>query len=100
MYIDLKKQKKIKFIPIVQIVTVFCWIGFCGRNNVKQSEFFKYALMMAGFMLLTAIPRMILNFIFHNDMLDSILFYISIYPTFLGFSWIAVAAQEKHNTNS
>ena len=95
MKINLKKQKILKYIPFIQFITVFCWIGCYRKHNVKSNEFFRYGFMMIAFMLLINIPRMILHFIFHCDLLDSVVFYISIYPTFFGVASIAVVAQEN-----
>ena len=97
MNIHLKTQKILKYIPFVQFINVFCWIGCYRKHNIKLIEFFKYGLMMIAFMLLINLPRMILHLVFHNDFLDNTVFYISIYPTFLGISSIAVIAQEKLN---
>ena len=92
---SLKKQHVIKFIPIIQFITVFCWINCFRKNNVKYGEFLKYALLMILFLLLINIPRIILHFIFSNDMLDNIMFYVSIYPSFLSVSLMAVTAQKS-----
>ena len=97
--INLKKQKVLKYIPFIQFITVFCWIGCYRKHNVKLIEFFKYGLIIIAFMLLINLPRMILHFIFHSDLLDSIVFYISIYPTFFGIASIAIFAQESFNVN-
>lgn len=96
----LKKQKVIKYIPIIQFITVFCWIKYCKKNNIQFKDFFKTFLKMVGFLLVLNIPRMVLHFVFQNDLLDNITFYISIYPTFLGMASIAVFAQEKDEKNS
>lgn len=95
MDIDLKTQKILKYIPFVQFINAFCWIGYYRKHNIKITEFFKYGLIMIAFMLLINLPRMILHFVFHNDFLDHAVFYISIYPTFFCISSIAVIAQEK-----
>lgn len=99
MRISLKKQRIIKFVPIVQFITLFCWVGCCRRNKISLKESFRHGLMILMFMLLINIPRLILHFVFHNDILDNIIFYISIYPTFFGMASIAVVAQEKYDMN-
>ena len=92
----LKKQKFIKYIPIIQFITVFCLIGYYRKNNLDHGDFFKTLLKMVVFLLIINIPRMILHFIFKSDVLDTIIFYISIYPCFLGVATIAVSEQEQH----
>ena len=39
---------------------------------------------------------MILHFVFVNDILDNVLYYVSLYPTFFGIAAVVVADQEKH----
>ena len=51
---------------------------------------------MFGFLLAMNIPRILLHFIFKSDLLDNIIFYISIYPYFWGLATLAVADQEQH----
>ena len=92
----IKKQKIIKYIPIAQVITLFCWIGYYSKNNIKQSDFIKTMMKMFAFVLALTIPRIALNYIFNNDLLNNILFYVSIYPYFWGLATIAVADQEKH----
>lgn len=92
----LKKQKIVRYIPIIQFTTFFCWIGYYRKNNLKHSDFFKTALKMVAFLLVVNIPRMILHFIFRNDLLDNAIFYISIYPCFWGLATMAVLDQEQH----
>lgn len=95
----LKNQKIIKYVPIAQLVTIFCWIGYYRKNGLKYSFFLKTFLKMVAFFLVMTIPRMILHLIFKNDVLDNTLYYILLYPTFLGIATIAVADQERHEGN-
>ena len=92
----LKKQKIIKYIPIIQFITTFCWIRYYQKNNLPYSAFFKSSLKTIVFLLAINIPRMILHIIFQNELLDSILYYMSIYPCFFGVATIAVSDQEQH----
>lgn len=94
--ISLKKQKVIKYIPIIQIITLFCWGRYYRKNNLKYSHYFKTFIKMVALLLIINIPRMILHFLFNSDSLDIIIFYISIYFCFLGLAAIAVADQEHH----
>ena len=92
----LKKQKIIRYIPIIQFITIFCWIGYYRKNNLKHSNFFKTGLKMIAFLSIVNIPRMLLHFIFKNDLLDNVFFYLSIYPCFWGVATMAVFDQEQH----
>ena len=91
-----EKQNVLKYIPIIQLITIFYWIKGYASNNLKWKDFAKSFFLMLFVMLLIHIPRMILSFVFENIILNDILFYISLYPTFSGLSLIAVADQKKH----
>ena len=93
----LKKQKIVRYIPIIQFIIVFYWIGYYRKNNHKHRDFFKTSLKMIAFLLVVNIPRMILHFIFKNDFLDNVIFYISIYPCFWGVASMAFWDQEQHD---
>lgn len=94
--ISLKKQKVIKYIPIIQFITLFCWGRYYRKNNLKYSDYFKTFIKMVVFLLVINIPRMILHFVFNSDLLDNVMFYLSVYPCFLGLATIAVLDQEQH----
>ncbi len=95
----IKTQKVIKYIPIVQLLTVFCWLRYYSINYLKWSDFAKALFKMMGVFLLINIPRIIVNRIFNNDILDNILYIIAIYPSFFAVASIVVADQEKHEVN-
>ena len=95
----LKKQKFLRFVPIVQLLTVFFWLKNYLTKKLPWSTFGKSLLKIFAVLLLIHIPRMILHFIFKNGVLDNILYYISLYPTFFGISTIVVADQEFHEKN-
>ena len=92
-----EKQNVLKYIPIIQLITIFYWIKGYVSNNLKWKDFAKSFFLMFFVMLLIHIPRMIISFVFENEMLNDLLFNISLYPTFLGVSLIAVADQKKHD---
>lgn len=95
----LKKQKIIQYIPIIQFTTVFCWIGYYRRNNFRYGDFFKALIKMIIFLFVLNVPRILLHFIFKNNLLDNVTFYISIYPSFWGIAAMAVNDQEQHEKN-
>lgn len=91
-----EKQNVLKYVPIIQLITVFYWLKGYISNHLKWGEFAKTFLLMFFVMILIHIPRMILSFVFSNEMLNEIIYYISLYPTFFGISLVAVADQKKH----
>lgn len=78
-------QKIIRFIPLVQFLTVFCWIKMYRTNNLKFRDWIKAFLKMIVIILIINVPRIILHFIFDSETLDIIAFYITLYPTFFQF---------------
>lgn len=95
----LKKQKILKFIPIIQLITVFYWLKCYLTNKIPWSDFAKALLKIFAVILFIHIPRMILHFVFVNDILDNVFYYVSLYPTFLGIATVVVADQDQHEKN-
>lgn len=95
----LKKQKILKFIPIIQLITVFYWLKYYLTKKIPWSDFAKALLKIFAVLLFIHIPRMILHFVFANDILDNVLYYVSLYPTFLGIAAVVVADQDRHEKN-
>lgn len=89
-------QKIIRFIPLVQFLTVFCWIKMYRTNNLKFRDWIKAFLKMIVIILIINVPRIILHFVFDSETLDIIAFYLTLYPTFFSVSYIAVKDQERH----
>ncbi len=92
---SLKTQRRIRFIPILNLITLIFLFKTYGWRLLKNKNFIKVMLMMFGVILATNIPRLILHLIFENAMLTNILYPISLYAMLLGLSWIAVYEQEK-----
>lgn len=90
----IKKQKIIRFIPIIQFITVFCWLKYYVTKHVKWSNFAKTLFKMFVIVILIHLPRLILHFIFTNEVLDNILYYLSLYPAFFAIATMSVADQE------
>ena len=95
----LKKQKILKFIPIIQLITVFYWLKCYLTNKIPWSDFAKALLKIFAVILFIHIPRMILHFVFVNDILDNVFYYVSLYPTFFGIATVVVADQDQHEKN-
>lgn len=92
---SIKSQKILRFIPVVNILTMFAWIRICSIKSIKPFDFVKeLAKMFLLFFIITAM-RMACSLVFKNEMLDHILLYVSIYFYFLSMSWISVRSQEK-----
>ena len=66
------------------------------NKKIPWSDFAKALLKIFAVLLFIHIPRMILHFVFVNDILDNVLYYVSLYPTFLGIAAVVVADQDQH----
>ncbi len=88
-------QKIIRFIPLVQFLTVLCWVNLYRANNLKYSDWIKAFLKMILIVLMINVPRIILHFVFESEALDIIIFYLTLYPNFFSVSNIAVRDQER-----
>ena len=92
---SIETQKKLKFIPIINIITMFAWIRICFIKSIKPFDFLKNLLKMFFIFVIITIPRIVCFFALENDTLDRILTYVSIYLYFLTMSWISVESQEE-----
>ena len=92
---SIETQKIIRFIPIVNLITlVFLCIKYLSKP-LKDTNFFKVMFIMAGIGIGVNIPRIILALVFENMILNNITYCITLYAMTLWLSWIAVAEQEK-----
>ena len=46
MLMKLYYQKIIRFIPLIQFLTVFCWINLYRTNNLKKGDWIRVFLKM------------------------------------------------------
>ena len=93
--ISIKTQRALRFIPIVNMITLFSWIGICLKKPIKLMTCLKTMLKMFLCLFLIAIIRVAVFAIFENDTLDQMVMYISMYLIFFTLSWFSVSAQEK-----
>ena len=92
--LSIKAQKVIRFIPIVNLITVFCWSVLSFRVVMKPSDYAKTILKMFGCILVIAFFK----FAFLSigiPIIETISFYVTTYLFMFALSWFAVQAQEK-----
>lgn len=92
---SIKTQKRLRIIPIINILTMFAWIKMCHVKQIKSSDFIKELIKMFGLFFLITMIRVSVSFIFKNSVLDNVITCISIYLYFLSMSCVSVKAQEK-----
>ena len=91
----IKTQKVLMFIPIIQIVTFFCWAHYLRQHLVPFKHMNAVYLKQAAVVLLTCIPITALHYIFRSDFIDNIAIYICGYFMLLGWAAVVVFDQEK-----
>ncbi len=91
---SIKMQKIIRFIPVVNLITLIFLFKAYYCKPLKDTNFIKVMLMMFGVILAANLPRMVFHLMFENIVLNNIMYPVSLYVTLLGLSCIAVREQE------
>ena len=92
---SLKKQKAIKYIPIINFITMFCWIKTCAHQSIKVTDFLKNLLKIFIYSIFITVFRIAAFYIIDNQIINNIITCISIYFYFLVISSVSISAQEK-----
>lgn len=92
---SIKVQKILRFIPIVGIVTMFCWIGCCFKRSMRMWDFLKVLFKMFAVLLVLTVMRLLSMQLFTNPTVQTIILLVTLYLYFFGMAWLAVDAQEK-----
>ncbi len=93
---SIKTQRVLRFIPLINLVTMFFWIKMYYNKSLKHSNFMKALFTMFLIITLITIPRVIVHFLLDSYALECILSYLSVYLYMLGISFVAVADQERN----
>ena len=88
-------QKFLRFIPILNIITVFAWFRLSSCVEYRQRDYAKNLLKMFVCIIIITLFRIVLNNLFDTELINSIVFLTSVYLYFFSMSAIAVAAQEE-----
>ncbi len=89
----IKTQKILRFIPIVNFVIMFIWIGMYFKYSTKQSQFIINLLKMFAGIITINIPRFIINKLDGEEILIQLAYYMTVYLTFFWIAYIAVKDQ-------
>lgn len=92
---SIKTQKLLRFIPLINLFTVFCWICLCLKKRVSVTMNIKYLLLWFGTAILVTIPEILIDKFCGIHIFVVITDYISMYVHMFIISHIAVKAQEK-----
>ena len=90
-----RTQKIIWFIPVVNFITMFMWINTCMRMRTTMGDYLKTLLGMFFWMIVMTIPRIVLSVALDNNILDTVLAFITVPAYFYVLSFLAIRAQER-----
>lgn len=93
---SIKTQRILRFIPLVNLATMFFWIKMYHDKPLKHSGFMKALFTMFLVCIVITIPRIAIHFLIDNNTINNLIFYLSSYLYMLGISFVAVADQEKN----
>ena len=92
---SIKTQKILRFIPIINIVTVIFWQRLRSKKCVKLSNNLEFVFKsLLAFICIGLVYAASTHFV-KNEVFDTIASYVFTYFVFFTISWNAVAAQEK-----
>ena len=95
---ELEKQKKIKYIPLVNFfITVRCMNKAFDEKDVSGSRRTKAYSKMGIIALILTLPRIAISHLFHNESLDIICMWIFSFVLIFLISCVAIDEQEKLN---
>lgn len=92
---SINTQRKLLFIPIINIISMFQWIKLCSIKSIRPLDFIKELLKMFLLFIVITVVRIIFSFAFDNELFNKIVTYISIYFYCFIMSWTSIRAQEK-----
>lgn len=90
----LKVQKILRFIPVVNFITLFIWLHVCKTNSRKPLYRLKCILFILLCCVVITILRIILARTVQLEIVNEIAYYISIYLYFAAISFTVVYDQE------
>ena len=96
---DIKTQKIIRFIPMVNFITVIFWFIMYYKNPIPKKRLYKKLLIIACACVSIMILEIILESFIKTDIAITIINFITSYLSLLAFSFVAVQDQEKYFNN-
>jgi hypothetical protein len=97
---SIQKQHILKFIPILNFLSVFFWIKLCYEKNEKKVNFLCQLMKMFACGVGYSIIQITVNAIALPPVVMIIITCLSVYALLLGISCIAVHAQTNILKNS
>ena len=92
---SLKIQKKLRFIPVINLISLFCYGKLTWRVSVKMSDHISTIFKMFGILILINFPRLLLLDVCKNEMVNTVILWVSAYLSSLTVSLVSIEGQEK-----
>ena len=92
---SIKMQKIISFIPVVNFITAAFWVDLVMKNKIPMIAIFRPLIKSMICVVVFLIPRIILDRMLDDVLINTIVFYVAIYLTNLAIAFIFVDDQIK-----
>ncbi len=92
---SIRTQKFLRFIPIVNFVTVFFWLHAYMVNDTNKVNFLKTGLKMVLSYFIVNTPHMVLSVLYGNPWWVNAVNWIGIWGSTFLVSYFAVKDQER-----
>lgn len=92
---SIKTQKILRFIPVLNFIVMFIWIGAYRKNETKKARFNISLKIFGGTVIIQLTRIMIVYYLGVSETIYLILLYVSYYLTFLWCANVAIKDQEK-----
>ncbi len=93
--VNIKIQKVIMFIPIVNFFLIFVWLKYISNNNLGSRYFVKVGLKIILMVAIVSIIFGLLDSLVKNIFFSGFISWMEIYITLFLISFIVVKEQEK-----
>lgn len=92
---SIEKQKIIRFIPMVNLITVAFWIELVLKQKLPVNYIMKPIIKVFISIIVILIPRIIIAKTVDSHLIDMIAFYVSAYLMSLVMAFVFVGEQIK-----
>ena len=88
-------QKKLLFIPIANLISLFCWIKACYDYQAEHLQFLRTLFIMFVPVIIFAVIQITVQALCPIDTLNTIVSIVCSYALTVALSYLAIRAQEQ-----
>ena len=92
---SIEKQKILRFIPVINFITAAFWVDLVMKNKIPMTAIFRPLIKSMICVVVFLIPRIILDRMLDDVLINTIVFYVATYLTDLAIAFIFVDDQIK-----